>query len=291
MSIVTYPLNGIKYSAEDAATYNSTRTTGIYAGDDFSVTLTGADNTVTVGVGLAWMKISKFFGVAVAMKTETAVDMGLPDTNYPRIDALILRYDANTNATELTVKKGTAASSPKAPAVDRTEAVHEIHLYQVRREPSATAITAANVTDLRLSETYCGLMADAVTRVDTTAINAQVNALIQQLRESLADVEGQTYYASKGYVDAKHTYATATIPSSGWSSSAPYTQTVMVAGVLATDSPHVSPVYNSTLATAQAQKEAWSAVSKAEAADGSIKFYCFEDKPSVDIPIQVEVNR
>ena len=90
MSIVTYPLNNTLYHAEDVATYNSTRSTGIYAGDDFAVTLTGADNTLTVDVGMAWMKISKFFGVAVAMKTKTAVNMGLPDANYPRIDALIL---------------------------------------------------------------------------------------------------------------------------------------------------------------------------------------------------------
>lgn len=97
--------------------------------------------------------------------------------------------------------------------------------------------------------------------------------------------------ANKAYVDAKHLTATATLPASGWSSSAPYTQTVTVAGVLATDAPHVSPVYSDTLATAQAQKEAWEAVSKAVAAAGGITFSCFEDKPTTDIPIQVEVNR
>ena len=34
MAIVTYPLNGITYNAEDAETYLSTRISGIYAADD-----------------------------------------------------------------------------------------------------------------------------------------------------------------------------------------------------------------------------------------------------------------
>lgn len=291
MAVITYPLNNMDFAAEDVGIYNSTRTTGIFAGDDFCATLTGNDNTITVGAGMAWMRLQKFFGVAVAMKAQTAVDMGLPDTNYPRIDAIILKFDANKNATELVVKNGTASSSPQPPEVTRTEAVHEIHLYQVRREPSATAITGGKVTDLRLNANYCGLMADAVTSVDTATINAQITALIQELGDKLQDAEGQTYYASKEYVDEKHLTATATLPTSGWSSSAPYTQTITVAGVLATDAPHVSPVYSDTLATAQAQKEAWEAVSKAVAAAGAITFSCFEDKPTTDIPIQVEVNR
>ena len=201
MAVITYPLNNLSFTAEDVGIYNCTRTTGIFAGDDFTATLTGNDNTVTVGAGMAWMRLQKFFGVAVAMKTQTAVDMGLPDTNYPRIDAIILKFDANKNATELTVKKGTAASTPTAPVVTRTEAVHEIHLYQVRREPSATAITASKMTDMRLSATHCGLMADAVSSVDTAAINAQITALIQELEDALQDVEDQTYYASKDYAD------------------------------------------------------------------------------------------
>lgn len=291
MAVITYPLDNLDFSAEDVGIYNSTRTTGIFAGDDFSATVTGNDNTITVGAGMAWMRLQKFFGVAVAMKAQTAVDMGLPDTNYPRIDAVILQFDANKNSTELVVKKSTASSSPQPPAVTRTEAIHEIHLYQVRREPSATAITASKVTDLRLNASYCGLMADAVTRVDTTTINAQITALVQELDDKLQAVEGQTYYASKEYVDEKHLTATATLPASGWSSAVPYVQTIPVAGVLETDIPHISPVYSDTLTTAIAQKEAWGAVSIAVAAAGAITFYCFEEKPTTDIPIQLEVNR
>ena len=84
---------------------------------------------------------------------------------------------------------------------------------------------------------------------------------------------------------------TATITTAWTGSSAPYTQDVSISGILESDTPHITPVYSSTLVTALAQKEAWSMVSKAEASDGIITFTCFEDKPSTEISIQIEVMR
>ena len=42
---------------------------------------------------------------------------------------------------------------------------------------------------------------------------------------------------------------------------------------------------------ALAQEESWGYVSRGVTADGSITFTCYEDKPQVDIPLQIEVNR
>lgn len=96
--------------------------------------------------------------------------------------------------------------------------------------------------------------------------------------------------ATKNYVDGKRATYTGTL-GTGWTGSGPYTQTVAVSGILATDMPHIMPVYDAANATAIAQKEAWSCVSKAEAAAGGIKFTCFEDKPGVAVPLQIEVMR
>ena len=89
----------------------------------------------------------------------------------------------------------------------------------------------------------------------------------------------------------KATY-TATIPTTGWSVSAPYTQTISVTGMLATDTNFpVSPVYSSTLATRQAQQEAWGKVSMIEAGADSITVTCDEEVPTETIPIQIMVVR
>ena len=95
---------------------------------------------------------------------------------------------------------------------------------------------------------------------------------------------------AKAYADSKRETWTTTIATT-WSGSGPYTQSVTVPGILASDMPHITPVYSSDNATALAQKEAWSCISKAVTAENSITFACFEDKPATAIPIQIEVMR
>lgn len=291
MTLTTYPLDDYDYSADDAALFHCTRTSGIYAGEDFAFSVSGADNIIKISPGLAWMRINRFKGLVAALKNETSIDLGLPDSVYPRIDRVALQFSANKNGTEVVVKKGVAASNPLPPERETSEALFELHLLEVRREPGAVSITAADITDLRLDESCCGLMADSVTNVDTMAINAQVTALVNELRAKLGEVEEQTYFASKEYVDGKRVVFTATIPASGWSESAPYINSVSIGGILAADQPHITPVYSSTFATAVEQKEAWSMVDYAQADNGKIIFVCFADKPTTEIPIQIEVNR
>ena len=133
--------------------------------------------------------------------------------------------------------------------------------------------------------------------------NVKVDALMRSGGEMNGNIvmNGHTVYglqepinsadaATKGYVDGKRKTFTATL-STSWSGSGPYTQTVSIAGILATDMPHVVPVYSTTNATAIAQKEAWARVSRGDAVAGGIQFTCFEDKPGTAIPIQIEVMR
>lgn len=82
-----------------------------------------------------------------------------------------------------------------------------------------------------------------------------------------------------------------TILASGWSDSAPYTQTVSVGSITIDDAPHISPVYSDDLTIAISQKEAWGMVSRAKTDNNTITFICFEEKPAVDIDVQIEVIR
>lgn len=81
---------------------------------------------------------------------------------------------------------------------------------------------------------------------------------------------------------------TATITTTWAGSVAPYTQTITIAGVLASEEPVISPVYSTTLATALLQKEAWNQIGKINTGAGVITVTCFEDKPVTAIPIQIK---
>ena len=163
MAIITYPLNNIEYTAEDAELYHATRTSGVFANDDFPITVSGDGNVVTIGEGIGWIRNSKFSGKVVANKAEMSLDLGLPHATYPRIDAVVLQFNANANASEIIVKNGTAQTNPTPPEVVRTESVYELHLYHVYREAGAASVIASNVTDLRSDSDYCGIMSDDVT--------------------------------------------------------------------------------------------------------------------------------
>lgn len=164
MAIVTYPLNNISYSAEDAELFHCTRTSGVFAADeDFNATVTGTNNVVTIGQGIAWIRNSKFSGKVVANKAAVSVDMGLANGTYNRIDAIVLQFSASGNKTSIIRKQGTASTSPQAPSVTQTESVYELHLYHVYRRAGATSIVESDITDLRANRDYCGVMSDDVT--------------------------------------------------------------------------------------------------------------------------------
>lgn len=96
--------------------------------------------------------------------------------------------------------------------------------------------------------------------------------------------------ASKGYVDGRHAFVSLTIPKSGWTgSAAPYSNVVNVSGMLADDRPILDVVPSSTLATAQQQMDGYAMIYRAVTAAGKITFYA-TDKPSVDIPVQLNVT-
>ncbi len=87
---------------------------------------------------------------------------------------------------------------------------------------------------------------------------------------------------------------TATLSAASWAgSSAPYTQTVTVAGITATDKPIADVVRSGLVATAIAQLEAWQFVlnGKIVTGENQITATCYTDKPTLDIPIQMQVVR
>jgi len=81
-----------------------------------------------------------------------------------------------------------------------------------------------------------------------------------------------------------------TLTATGWSSSAPYTQTVNVAGITETDRPIVSLYLPDgiTAANVDLQEKAFDCVNRAVSGAGKITVYCYKKKPTKDFQIQVK---
>ena len=183
--IVTYPLGGITYDAEDAAAYFSTRTSGVFSTEeDFAVTVAEDGSTaVTVGAGRAWMHVSRFTGQSVTLREAQTLTLPLADSNLPRIDRVVLRYDATSRSTSLQVLQGTPSSEPAAPAISHTELVYDLCLCQISRPAGQTALTTADLTDTRTDEALCGLMRDGVTGIPMDELGAQALAKAKETAE------------------------------------------------------------------------------------------------------------
>lgn len=76
-----------------------------------------------------------------------------------------------------------------------------------------------------------------------------------------------------------------TLPVSGWSTTAPYTQTVAVEGLTAEDNPILVKVIpaGATPGQVKAYNTAFGMVDDGDTADGQATFRCFNKKPVVDI--------
>lgn len=97
---------------------------------------------------------------------------------------------------------------------------------------------------------------------------------------------------AKEYADSLTFHPKVTLTAVGWTGDkAPYTQTVDVEGITKEDEPHYGPVYDANYDTRQKQKDAFNEISDLETADGSVTFTCDDDKPAVELIIQLEVNR
>ncbi len=152
-----------------------------------------------------------------------------------------------------------------------------------------TALNAENLNKiedaLEAHETELGDRLEKAGGTMTGSIRMSGNA-VQELKEPVSSADA----ATKAYVDGKRKQFSAAL-ATAWEGAGPFTQTVAVKGILASDMPHVVPVYDADNTTAQAQREAWGCVSRGVAAAGGIQFTCFEDKPETAIPIQIEVMR
>lgn len=210
MSIITYPLDGPTYTAEDAATYLCTRTSGVYTKEtNFAVRITGP-RQLTVAPGLAWVNYDDFAGVSVCSRDDAALTVPDADTTLPRVDRIVLQFDTDANLTALKLKPGTPAAEPQPPAIVQNHRTYELGLATVSVPAGSAAVTSADLTDTRADETVCGVMRDGVTGIPTqqlveqwqAAQAAQVaagQALLDQLREEIKD--GSAY--SKTEADAK----------------------------------------------------------------------------------------
>jgi len=198
MSIITYPLNGVVYSAEDVATYLCTRTSGVYSKEtNFAVSNTGT-RQITVAPGLAWINYDDFKGISVCSREENVLTVPEADNTLNRVDRVVLQFDTSENIAAIKLKTGTPAVAAQPPDILQNHNQYELGLCTISVPAGSTAVTAADITDTRADETVCGVMRDGVTGIPTAQLQTQAKAMLDSLQ---AEVDSRSFY-TRAEVDA-----------------------------------------------------------------------------------------
>lgn len=112
--------------------------------------------------------------------------------------------------------------------------------------------------------------------------------------------EDDDHAATKGYVDSVTKASTegvrleVDLPASNWSqqsATGKWWQIIDSTKVRGDDQPHWGVVYSGTRDQMIAQQEAFELVDDLETMNNSMQFWCFRDKPQVDLKIQIEILR
>ena len=172
-----------------------------------------------------------------------------PSEGNPRIDTVVLRRDLSSDVNYIVadIVKGTAAASPGRPALTRDGTVWELGLADVLIPANSTAVSQTNITDTRLEDSRCGLVAAILTDVDTTYLYAQIQADLKQFQDveeenfriwfesiqGILEGDAAANLANEVNKKAETRNQQVTIPVSGWEGTSPYTQDIVVVGATA----------------------------------------------------------
>lgn len=169
---------------------------------------------------------------------------------------------------------GSAISNANAAAAAAREAAEGID------ESTAELAKAAN-SAISGANTAKNSANTAATAANNAVSNA--NTKITQFNTTVTNIQNSML---------KRSSYTATL-STSWSGSGPYTQTVSVSGLLSTDKAIIDVNMDGVTAasTGAARLEAYGMVGRIAVNNGSITAYCYEDKPTVSIPLKIEVIR
>lgn len=128
--------------------------TGVFIKESngFSVSA-GEGMTVVVSPGSAIIR-----GTTCIEKDERTLTVQAADSNYDRIDSIILRYNNNEDvrAIDLYILQGTASSSPVQPSLTRDDYIYEIAIANIYIPVNSIAISNERITDTRGDSSRCG---------------------------------------------------------------------------------------------------------------------------------------
>lgn len=189
---------------------------GVYAGGTaLKVEPFGGNMDIAIQPGQAWIN-GYYYRLQDAPKVMTISPSHL---TMGRIDRIVLRLDLNESNRRVSVevKEGATSDTPVAPELERTAAIWELGLADVRVNAGVTEVLGSNVTDLRLDNAMCGIVTSVVEQADLTEIFNQFQAYYTERKDEFDGwLEGMRNVGESDYLKLLNQWIGQREEYSGW---------------------------------------------------------------------------
>lgn len=187
-----------KYNASQFAEYfNSFIGNGVFPNpsDNLQV-ISNNDMTVTIKAGKAWIN-----GYILINDDDYILQIEPADGVLNRIDRIVAKYDTTDREIRLEIKKGTFASVPVAPTIQRDADAYELGIADIAVNAGVISISQGEITDLRLNDDYCGIVHGLVDQVDVTTLYNQYTEGFRVRQAEFEQAFNDWFAAIQGILD------------------------------------------------------------------------------------------
>lgn len=130
--------------------------------------VTNSNMAVIIKPGKAWIN-----GYYYSNDSDLVLNLEVAGGVLNRIDRIILQFNTTDRIITAKVKKGTLASSPVPQVLQRDADAYELGLADIYIGAGVTSISQANITDLRMNSSYCGVVSGTVDQIDASELFVQ----------------------------------------------------------------------------------------------------------------------
>ena len=199
--IKSFPNNQDVYvGAEWVMKWLHGRTSGVFGADgNLATSVVAGSMSVQISDGVGWMANDNADGVVFWNDAESrdgeklTLTIDAADGALDRIDRVVVTWET-TNYVALptiSILKGTASSSPSAPALTNNSTQRQISLARIKIPAGTISLSASMVTDERLDPFVCGIVTETI-KIDTSMMQDQFEALLKAIQNELANIVGGT---------------------------------------------------------------------------------------------------
>lgn len=171
-------LNGDrKYKSSDFAEYFSTFIgNGVFPNPSNNLLVTSnGDMTINLSAGFAWIN-----GYMYHNTDNLTLTVEYADATLKRIDRVVLKCDFVNRGIKAYIKKGTFATNPTPPTLERTVNAYELSVADILVENGVISIQQSKITDTRLDSEVCGIVTQTVETIDTADLYNKLQAYIDE---------------------------------------------------------------------------------------------------------------